>query len=197
MRVYLILSAAVALAGAPAAAQQGPSSAPRSGAFSLEDLTGKLAMVESLADITSWFGAKPDPVPEFSYMEKRRFDMQLHQSLNAKLPIVNVKVDGAFTRSATPERLSQWLTAVEKSGGAVRYCAVEPQDRSIFALLGVALKLTKQVDKWLLYKPASGYDALVVIDGTDGRVLNAAFAERGATSGCPEGTRNVGPNASS
>lgn len=191
MRIQIVVGVALMAVCLPAVAQDGASPKSRAGGFSLEDLSGKLSMVESISDMTSWFGAKPDPVPEFSYVEKRRFDMQLHHSLKASLPIVNVRVDGAFSREAIPERMSQWLKAVEKSGGTLRYCAVESSDRSLFALLGAVLKLTKQVDKWVLYKPAAGYDALVVTDPVEGRVLNAAFTERGAVQGCPEGTINA------
>ena len=194
MRIGIIVAVALAAVSLPAMAQNPSEPKPRSSGFSLEDLSGKLSMVESLSDMTSWFGAKPDPIPEFSYIEKRRFDMQLNQSLNAKLPIVNVRVDGAFSRDAIPERMSQWLKAIEKSGGSSRYCVVESSDRSLLALLGAVLKLTKQVDKWLLYKPAASYDALVVTDG-EGRVLNAAFTERGAVTACPEGTQEVSAGA--
>lgn len=193
MRTGFAVAAALATMASPSAAQQ---ATQRQAGFSLEDLNSKLAMVESLADLTSWLGPKPDPVPEFSYTEKRRFDMQLNQSLAAQLPIVNVRVDGAFARSAMPERMSQWLNAVEKSGGTIRYCAVT-QDRALLALLGAALKLGSKVDKWLLYRPAAGYDAMVVTDATEGRVLNAVFTERGSVSDCPQGTENVGAGPTS
>lgn len=195
MRIGIIVAVTLAALSSPAMAQNSADQKPRSGGFSLEDLSGKLSMVESLSDMTSWFGPKPDPIPEFNYIEKRRFDMQLHQSLKASLPIVNVRVDGAFSREAIPERMSQWLKAIEKSGGSSRYCVVETSDRSLFALLGAVLKLTKQVDKWLLYKPATDYDALVVTD-SEGRVLNAAFTERGAVTACPEGTQDQEVSAS-
>lgn len=190
-----LLACAAAIASAQQTSAPATTAAPRSQPFSLADLTSKLDMVESLGDLTSWIGKRPEPSPEFSYTEKRAFDMQLHESLKAAIPTVNVQVSGAFTRDRVPERLSQWLNAVQKSGGAVRYCAMEPSDRSLFSLLGVVLQLGKKVDKWMLYRPAANYDALLVTDASQGKVLNAVFTERGAVKNCPEGTREVSSGA--
>lgn len=193
LAVVLATAATAATAQpAPQAGQLPPAS--RALPFSLSDFTGKLNMIEAIGDVGSWVGPKPEPIPEFSYAEKRAFDMQLHQSLKAGLPAVNVLVGGAATRSKLPERLSQWLKAVEKSGGAVRHCAVESNER-LFGLLAVGLQLIRKVDKWLLYRPAGGYDLMLVTNGGEGMVLNALFTERGAAKTCPDGTREVGSEA--
>lgn len=161
-----------------------------SSSYSLDKLNQVMGAVETVRDMASWAGKRPDPLPEFSYAETRAFDMQLHVSLAAALPTVNVKVDGRFARNAVPERMGQWLEQLKKSGGSVRSCMEETRTRSFFVLLGLAYSLAKQTDKWVMYRPVAAYDAVLILS-PQSAVKNAVFVGRGSVSACPAGTHEV------
>jgi hypothetical protein len=188
MRAFLTLLAlpALAIGNAVPAAVQTEGSGQSS--FSLDQLDSAIEQVESLRDLSSWVGKKPDPAPEFGYAETRAFDMQLHQSLKATLPKVNVRVDGRFTRGAVPERMAQWLRAVDREG-SVRTCVVDDGGKGFFALIALAISGFKHLDKWMLYRPARNYDAFIIVTPEQSKVMNVIFTEKGTVSACPKGTR--------
>jgi hypothetical protein len=186
---------AAALVVSDAAAQE---AARRGRAISLLQLdTNAFRAVESLADVAlSWTGPRPSAVPEFAFTDTRAFDMQAHESLKAKLPRVNVLVDGDFTAAAVPERMSQWLNKIRSSGGQVRTCVVQtgPATRSIGLAATLGLKLFQRAESWRLYQPAGVYDALLLVD-EDGRTLrNVLFTAKGvSTAACPGGRTTPTP----
>lgn len=149
-----------------------------------------MGAVETVRDVSSWVGKRPDPSPAFPYAETRAFDMQLHSSLNAALPAANVQVGGQFKRNAVPERMGQWIDQLKRSGGTVRSCAEESRTRSFFVLLSLALSVAKQTDRWVLYRPVGGYDATLLLTPKS-EVKNVVFTHRGAVTACPAGTFEV------
>jgi hypothetical protein len=187
----IVIGAVLAAATVSGAAAQEASKRGR--ALSLLQMdSDTLRTVEAVADVaSSWVGARPAAVSEFPFTNTRAFDMQVHESLKAKLPRVNVLVDGDFGAQAVPERMSQWLNRVRSSGGQVRTCVLSdgPATRSLGLAAAIALKLAQKADAWRVYQPGGSYDALLLVDG-DGRTLrNVVFTARGeGVVACP-GTR--------
>lgn len=166
-----------------------PTSGPLKG-MTLDQIDGALSTVEQISDVVgSWIGPKPPPRPEFNYSEARGFDMQLHQSMAAKLPRVNVLVDSRFMADAMPERMSNWLNQVRKRGGTVGECVIQPEgSRDLLFFLQIILRVVKAIDTWQLYRPAADYNALVLVNQQGRQVRNIIFVEKSQPQlTCPGG----------
>lgn len=176
----------IALAGAVALM---PQIAVAQKAFSLSEIKERLApTIEVMTNVASWLGPKPDPIAEFSYAETRRFDMQLHRSLGADLPMVNVLVGGAFGHSAVPQRAGQWIKAI--GGGNVLTTCVVNDDRGLLKIVGLIVSALRQIDTWVLFAPAKSYDLTLIV--TDkGSVSNMLYSARGTVTNCPSGTTKM------
>ena len=59
------------------------------------------------------------PKADLQFVDLQGFDRELSQSLSAPLPRVEVAFYDRITPSALPERLQQWMAAVESKGGKV------------------------------------------------------------------------------
>jgi hypothetical protein len=136
----------------------------------------------------------PDPAtatakPSVAFIDLTGFDRELHQSLGAKLAVVDVPFTANTSATAMPERVQQWLHAVEKGGGEVK---VTPPHSSVTAknpllllslVSGVwnSIKVAKAVQSYELHKPAQSYDAEIVLkisDQGDRLVDKILFTER-------------------
>ena len=148
--------------------------------MTLQDIDATMGAAEAISDIVgSWIGPKPPPRPEFRYEDSRGFDMQLHQSLAAKLARVNVSVDGRFATSALPERVGNWLSQVRRTGGTVSECVIRPEgSRGILFVLELVLRVIQVVDRWRLYQPAKSYNVVVLVNEQGRQVLNLVFQDR-------------------
>ena len=158
--------------------------------MSLQDIDATMGTVEGITDIIgSWIGPKPPPRPEFGYADTKSFDMQLHQSLGANLPRVNVIVNGRFGADAMPERISNWLGKVRKTGGSVSECVIRPDNsRGLLFFLELVLKVLQIADNWQLYQPAKNYNAVVLVNEQGRQVRNLIFEERSQPAlTCPGG----------
>ena len=189
-RVAAAVSAAALLAGSitsTATAQPPPgtpipnAAAPTKGplkGLSLDEIDNTVGTIEAIVDVVgSWIGPKPPPSPQFGYAESRGFDMQMHQSLGAKLPKVNVLVDGRFTAEQVPQRMGNWLNQVRKHGGTVSEC-VMTENRSILFFLQLIMRVIAAVDTWLMYQPAGAYNAVLLVNEQGHQVKNVIFVEK-------------------
>jgi hypothetical protein len=183
-RAMLLIGALCFSSALMAASQEKPVSS-----WSSDHIKAAQTTIEAVKDIRSWTGARPAPVGELRYDETRAFDMQLHESLKARLSPVNVRVERAFARDRIPARMGQWLRHIEKTGGDVRTCVVDDGGKSFLALLSMALGIIKKADKWLLYRPVSNYDGTIIVESNKSNVMNVIFNERGTVGGCPKGTQ--------
>ncbi len=186
MRQLLPLAIVLALASGSLA-----SGAPSATATSALD-NSEVANATILADVVGrWTGPKPTPKPRFDWTDTGAFDMQVHESLDARLDRVDVGVDGAYRARAVPERMSQWLDQVRRQGGAVRTCAINEGTRGILGHITLLVSAVQSVAGWRLYQPVKGYSALVVVTPEDHTVHNVLFV-RDLNPGCPPGTAAVG-----
>src|SRR4051794_1384740 len=77
-----------------------------------------------LPTIKNYAGPKPAAVSALDYAETQAFDAQLHQSLAAHLPAVNVNVGGAFLRNAVPPRAAALVEAIKRKHNIARTCVI-------------------------------------------------------------------------
>ncbi|MEY4910390.1 MAG: hypothetical protein RL761_53 [Pseudomonadota bacterium] len=106
-----------------------------------------------------------------SFLDLTGFDKELNQSLSAKLPSIDVAFASNTQATAIPERMQQWLHAVEKGGGEVK--VVPPQSSvtaknpllllSLVSGIWNSVKLAKAVQNYEFHKPAQSYDAQIVL----------------------------------
>lgn len=164
-----------------------PASGPFKG-FSLDEIDAVTGAASSIYDVAArWLGPKPAPTPQFGYSDSPGFDMQLHQSLGAKLPEVNVVVEGRFSSDQIPERMGNWLTQVRKRGGTVSQCVIT-ENRSLLFFLQLFMRVLKGIDTWLMYRPAGDYNALMFVSAQGHQIGNILFIEKSQPQRtCPGG----------
>ncbi len=148
----------------------------------------EVANASILADVVGrWTGPRPPPKPRIAWADTGGFDMQVHESLGARLERIDVRVEGAYRTRAVPERMSQWLDQVRRQGGSVRTCAVDEGTRGVLGHITLLVNAVQSVDGWRLYLPVKGYSALVVVTPEDRLVRNVVFV-REPKPDCPPGT---------
>lgn len=105
------------------------------------------------------------------FIDLQGFDRDLHNSLSAALPAVDVAFYSRVSPSALPERLQKWMAAVESGGGKIK---VTPAKSTVtaknpFMIIGVvnfAFNLSKAAKleaEYSQFKPAKSFDAEIVL----------------------------------
>jgi len=191
MRLVLRFAIVGALAsGALAQGVPQPSASPadKGGVSGSPRDNSEVANATMLADVVArWMGPRPTPKSRIAWADNGAFDMQMHESLNARLERVDVRVEGAYRTRTVPERMSQWMEQSRRSGGTIHICAVSDGARGVLAHITLVVSAVQSVDEWQLYQPAKGYSALVVVTPDDRLVRNVVFV-RAPNPGCPPGT---------
>ena len=119
--------------------------------------------------------AKPAPLREFDYSETDEFDLQLSSSMSAGLGEITVNVTGddmtldgiaaQTVPAADSERIVFWMSKIRKTGGENKACEMIRLESAIANwALGFA---AGQLESYLIYKPAAGYNSLIYYDNTD------------------------------
>ncbi len=152
----------------------------------------EVANATVLVDVVGrWTGPKPTPKSEFAWGDDGAFDMQVHESLTARLASVDIRVNGAFPARAIPERMGQWIDQSRRQGGTVRTCAVNEGARGILGHITLVVGAVQDVAAWQLYRPIKDYSVLVVVTPEDRRVRNVLLVRDNRTTGCPPGTESA------
>lgn len=188
MRQILPLAVVIVLVAGGALAQGGSPAT-----FDLAQNNSEAANATILLDVVGrWTGPKPTPKPRFGWTDNGAFDMQVHESLGARLARIDVRVEGVYRARAVPERMGQWLDQVRRRGGSVRSCAIHEDTRGILGHITLVVSAVQNVAEWQLYEPVKGYSALVVVTAEDQLVRNVVFVRGDRSPGCPPGTDAVG-----
>jgi hypothetical protein len=106
---------------------------------------------------------------ELRFVDLQKFDRELHASLSSPLPQVEVAFFNSVTPNQIPERLQNWMSAVEDGGGAVRVIPppsdLKPKDPflllSLVSTLWSASKAAKEMSTGAFFKSAHKYDAQI------------------------------------
>jgi len=110
--------------------------------------------------------------PQLSFVDLPKFDRDLSTSLGASFKTVNVAFYEKVSPNQVPERLQKWLSAVERSGGAVRVNPppneIAPKDPFfLISLLGTLFNSVKnlaQIKSDLIFDAAQGRDAEISLE---------------------------------
>ena len=110
--------------------------------------------------------------PQVSFVDLPKFERQLSTSLGASFKTVNIAFYEKVSPNQVPERLQKWLSAVERSGGAVRVNPppneITPKDPLfLISLLGTLFNSVKnlaQIKSDLIFDAAQGRDALISLE---------------------------------
>jgi hypothetical protein len=116
-------------------------------------------------------GSAP-PKPELQFVDFAGFDRDLTNSLSSALPNVDVVFYDRVSPSALPERVQQWMAAVEAGGGTVKVVPAPSKTRSLL-LIGVitsiwsASKMAKEMAAKAQFRAAQAYDAEIFLEADD------------------------------
>lgn len=119
-------------------------------------------------------GTRADAAPpksELQFVDMPGFDKSLTGSLGAALPKVDVGFYDRVTPSALPDRLQNWLAAVEEGGGKVKVTPPKPVAGtrspmlivSAITSLWTASKIAREMAAREQFKAASAYDAEILL----------------------------------
>jgi len=120
------------------------------------------------------------PEPKLSFIDLAKFDKDLAASLSSDMHSVDVFFYEKVSPNKIPERMQQWISAVESSGGKVKVETPpnEPQAKSPLALLSLlgtaysALKDQFTPPAATLLKAAQGRNAVISLErGPTGGLL--------------------------
>lgn len=112
------------------------------------------------------------------YVNSGAFDRKLSDSLAGRPASFEVLCPLPVSMKKLPERLDKWLSAIEKSGGAVEAVPV-PEARSFLTdLIELALKVYDFVTGRDLYEPARFYNATVHYRRSNATVVKIVFSLR-------------------
>lgn len=129
------------------------------------------------------------PKAELQFVDLPGFDNSLADSLAAPLPRVQVGFYDHVAPSTLPERLQNWLAAVENAGGTVKVIPPKPEVTSRNPLLIVsalsslwtASKIARELAARQKFKTAQFYDAELQLKvGDNGRTVvdKVVFVQR-------------------
>lgn len=111
------------------------------------------------------------PKPELPFVDFSGFDRDLTGSLSSTLRKVDVIFYDRISPSALPERLQQWMAAVEAGGGTVKVIPPASQEKTrsllLISLLWSASKMAKEMATKAQFKAAQAYDAEIMLDMDD------------------------------
>ena len=109
------------------------------------------------------------PQTNLSFVDLQKFDRELHASLSQPLPKVEVAFYNDITPNALPDRLQNWMAAVETGGGSVKVIppksTIQPKDPfllfSLASTLWSATKTAREMSNSARFNSAQGYDAMI------------------------------------
>jgi hypothetical protein len=193
MHRLVLIPVLALLASAAGGAPSAVLAQARGGASKPAQDNSEVANATLLMDVVGrWTGPKPAPKAQVGWADTGGFDMQLHESLAARLARIDVRVNGAYGARVVPERMGQWLDQVRRRGGSVRTCVVNQGARGILGHITLVVGAVQDVAAWQLYQPATDYSALVVVTPDDRLVRNILFVRDERSPGCPPGTDAAG-----
>ena len=108
---------------------------------------------------------------DLRFVDLQKFDKELHSSLSQPLPQVEVAFYNEVTPNQIPDRLQNWMAAVENGGGTVKVIPppsdIKPKDPflllSLASTLWSASKTAKEISTGSLFKSAQKYDAQILL----------------------------------
>jgi hypothetical protein len=112
---------------------------------------------------------------ELQFVDLQKFDNSLHASLSQTLPRVEVAFYNDVTPNQIPDRLQNWMAAVESGGGNVQ--VVPPPSSlqaksplmliSMISTLWTASKTAREMSSGARFQSAKKYDAQIVLKNND------------------------------
>ena len=116
---------------------------------------------------------------EVDFFDSTAFDSDLSKALKRDPDQVVVTVPKPFDLNAIPERMDNWLGAVQDGDGRVTARAKDgvPMRGVASEVITVGIMVGKAVKKKLLYRPAKEYDATLLY-GEDGNVEQVVLIRR-------------------
>ena len=107
-----------------------------------------------------------------SFVDIPQFDRNLSANLETSLPSVDVAFYEKVSPNHVPERLQKWLSAVERTGGAIRVIPppneITPKDPffllSLLGSLVSSIKNLTELQSDRLLNAARGHDALIALE---------------------------------
>lgn len=113
--------------------------------------------------------------PNLQFVDLQKFDRELHASLSQPLAKVEVAFYNDITPNALPDRLQNWIAAVETGGGSVKVIppksSVQPKSPlllfSLASTLWSASKTAKEMSTSARFNSAQGYDAMIQLKSDD------------------------------
>lgn len=129
------------------------------------------------------------PKPEIPFIDLQGFDRELSVALADPLPKVDVPFYDRIVPSALPERLQNWMAAVEAGGGTVKVIppksSVTPKDPmllfSIASAIWKATGFAQEMSTKAQFRAAQAFDAEMILkqdDKGDTVVDRVVFTQR-------------------
>ena len=129
------------------------------------------------------------PKPEIPFMDLQGFDRELAVALADPLPKVDVPFYDRIVPSSMPERLQNWMAAVESGGGKVKVTppksSVTPKDPfllfSLVSTLWKASGMAQEMSTKAQFRSAQSFDAEIILkqdDKGDTVVDRVVFTQR-------------------
>jgi hypothetical protein len=115
------------------------------------------------------------PKPEIPFIDLQGFDRELSTALADPLPRVNVPFYDRVVPSALPERVQNWMAAVEAGGGTVKVTppkpTITPKDPlllfSIASAIWKATGMAQEMSTKAQFRAARAFDAEVILKVDD------------------------------
>ncbi len=123
----------------------------------------------------SEIAAAGPPKPEIPFLDLQGFDRELAVALADPLPKVDVPFYDRIVPSSMPERLQNWMAAVESGGGKVKVTppksSVTPKDPfllfSLVSSIWKASGMAQEMSTKAQFRSAHGYDAEILLKQDD------------------------------
>lgn len=130
-----------------------------------------------------------DSVRVIEFLDSQTFDRKVSRELANNPSAAVVAVNDQIPLSQLPTRLDNWLSAVDKDGGAVEVRAESsgddksPKTRSMLAVAGIAFSAISKISEYMkesVYDPAKNYDATIYYKTNDAgvRVISSVVFTR-------------------
>ena len=112
---------------------------------------------------------------ELSFVDLQGFDKEMHSAFSQPLPKVEVAFYNPLTPNALPDRLQNWMAAVETGGGTVKVISpkssVTPKDPFLLFTLASTLwsasKTAREMSNSSRFNSVQGYDAEIQLKVDD------------------------------
>jgi hypothetical protein len=145
-----------------------------------------LSACQSTGDVAA---AASPPKPDIPFIDLQGFDRELSVALADPLPKVNVPFYDRIVPSALPDRLQNWMAAVEAGGGTVKVTppkpTITPKDPlllfSIASAIWKATGMAQEMSTKAQFRAAQSFDAEMILkvdDKGDTVVDRVVFTQR-------------------